>query len=438
MENTWMLKGEKNGDKIVFLSPHDDPDRYRVGTRKGREWEINLGIIFLATYLEQFDWKFEPAKKIKVNGLSKICRDAFVGISTLPSNYRVGIEIADIIKPVAKLVVMGGPYATTRATQILHNQFSIGCVVVGAGEIPFAKIVSGKKFETIEGVAYRKRSDIVLNPPLYFPLNERPVPNRNLWSIKKEGTVVYWQDGCPFALVGKQCVFCTIQHCGLSRRTVDQVIAEMKTLAVVGCYGLEDGGDDFATGGRHTIEWLDKLANESPSNFKWLIHTSTRSLTTRGIIPALAKVGVRVVQVGFETGDPQKKIKHKTEVRIEERVIAELMDCGIKIYGAWIIGLSGEDEKSLSQTVKQVTELYQREVLCGVMFEPLWPGPGSPAFTMLCRIHPEWTEKDFIEPEELLNAWFKEYTKITLEQALKIKRELLEQINVPIIGGMLL
>lgn len=84
--------------------------------------------------------------------------------------------------------------------------------------------------------------------------------------------------------------------------------------------------------------------------------------------------------------------------------------------------------------------MHREGVLGGLMVDPLWPGPGSAAFEMLCTNHPIWREADYVEPEELMNAWFVEYTKISLEKALALRQSVLDEIEdkVEIVGGMLL
>lgn len=448
----WILRGYNSRmGSLLLVHPTEDPERYRVGIRRGRLWDINLGLVFLATYLEQNGWKFQKAIQITESEFASICKGAIVGISSQQNNYRQGIRLAKLAKSSdARLVVLGGPYASSRAEQIVRHQPDVDCVVSGPGERALSHILAGVPMDTIPGLTYRApNGQLVTIQRDALPLDERPVPDRSLWPALrtelagKPATLAYWQDGCPIAL-NHACVFCTIQHAWKpSRRTVEQVIAEMEILAEMGYAGVEDGGDDFAMGGQKTIDWLSRLADamkERGLDFSWLIHSSARSLTTPnpGMMQALRKVGVRVLQIGFESGDPDLKVCMKTSRERETILLQQAADLGIKIYGAWIFGMPGETPESLQMTLAEARNLYQKGLMAGVMIDPLWPGPGCKAFDDICVDHPEWAESDFVEPEDLMHAWFNKRTSVKLDQVLAERSRFIEGLDVDIVGGMLL
>lgn len=451
-QHHWVLKGSHSEKgRLILIHPSEDAGRCRLGLRRGRLWDINLGLVFLASYLESEGWAFKEAAKEGDSGLVSIFSDSVVGISVQQSNYRQGIRLAEGAKSNgARLVIMGGPYASSRAEQIIRHQHAVDCVIAGPGERALSHVLAGVPMDTIPGVTCRARNgDPHTVPRIALRLDERPVPNRSLWPTHiadlagKPSTLAYWQDGCPVAL-RQACVFCTIQHAWQpSRRTVEQVVTEMERLARLGYSGVEEGGDDFAMGGQKTVEWLLQLASamqERRLEFSWFIHSSTRSLITprRGMLDALHKVGVRILQVGFESGDPDLKVHTKTSTQMEAVLLQQAADIGIKICGAWILGMPGETHLSMQKTLAAVRALYDRGMMAGVMLDPLWPGPGCRAFEDLCEDHPEWAGSDFVEPMELMQAWFTKHTSVTLDQVLAARTRLIESLNVDIVGGMLL
>lgn len=448
MKETWVLQGTHTDfGQMLLVSPGDDPKRYRTGERRGRCWATNLGLIGIASYLEHDGWDFRQAYQLDDdNALTSLCRQSWVGISVLPSNYQPGLEIGkQAAEAGAKKIILGGPYATTRATQIIVNQQFVDYVVVGAGEMPLQKIVSGILPSEIPGIAYRNLDKkIRLAPPTYFPLSDRPVPNRYLWPVAEEeragqrGTVAYWQDGCPYA---KKCIFCTIQHFGFSRRSVKQIVAEMRQLRDLKYSAIEEGGDDFASDLEE--KWLDNLIQHVENealHFAWLIHASTRSLLRfPSMLNALVKIGVKIIQVGFESGADNLKYRFKTSSKNEKLLAEQCQLIGLRIYGGWVLGMPGETQESLLMTRDQILSLYHQGILVGICFDPLWPGPGSTAFELLCKTHPAWGELDFVAPEDLIHAWVSEHTKISLGDVLKFREEILKQLNgLQIVGGMLL
>ena len=73
---------------LLLVSPADDSGRFRLSARHGRLWSTNLGLLSLATYLERSGWTFQAARVVEdMDALATVCRDAWVGISVLPSNY---------------------------------------------------------------------------------------------------------------------------------------------------------------------------------------------------------------------------------------------------------------------------------------------------------------------------------------------------------------
>ena len=452
MKNYYCLIGEnKNIGKVILISPPDAPDRFRLGKRKGRLWDLNLGLLSLATSLLHNGWEFSPSVQIsEFDLLNLIDKETFLGISVLPSNYLTGLQIAKQAKDYnAKYVIMGGPYASSRCKQIIENHLEIDFVVSGPGEEAIEKLLNGTPLYNISGVTFRdSNGKVCCIPKKDLPLFKRYTPLRYLWQgsldhklLSRPCTNVYWQDGCSIAL-REPCIFCTIDHPKrLSRSTCKQVISEMKQLHSLGFGAIEDGGNDFPVGGSHTIRWLKELSDmiyTEGLDFHWLIHATSKALAYPGIIEALHKVGVRIVQIGFESGDSTLKIKRKTNPLIESKIIHRLNSMDMKIYGAWVMGMPNETSDSLKKTVSKIYELYNLNILSGVMLDPLWPGPGSPSFNKLCKIYPKLSSCDYIAAEELLNIWFKHFTSISFEESLYIREELLSNLDLPIIGGMLL
>lgn len=446
----WILCGQHDKfGKLLLVSPSSHSCGLKTA-RRGRAWDVNLGLLSLTTFLLQDGWRFEGAKKLSLEDIRLLIdTNTDVGISVQLNNYLTGIEVANAAKDVgARRVIMGGPYPSSRAEQILINQGNIDFVISGAGEAPLASLLRNNKVSSINGLAYRDTTGMVkYNTRDYFPINERPVPLRSLWPERLDQKLfgkpcinVYFKDGCSVAL-REPCVFCTIDHPGCSRRTVDQIMEEMKQLSALGFEALEEGGDDFCAGGERGLEWINDIAERMQHedlSFSWLIHTTAKTLTYPNMIEALARLGVKIIQIGFESGDERFKIKFKTNAQWEKSIVQKLEDTSMKIYGSWIMGLPGETNESLHRTLDEIQRLYETGLLCGMNLDPLWAGPGSRAFEMLCDRYPELSSMDYIHPMELVQLWFKNFTQIDLDKALDLRSEIIKKLNLPIVGGMLL
>lgn len=437
-EQTWVLEGKHPGlPRLLLVSPRNDPERWVVpGPTRGGHREIRQthGLVQLATHLTTRGYVFQPAQPIGMAELGNQAVEAYVGFHTLPSNYLEAVRLGEMCKEGgAKGVVLGGPYAGAMGMRVLECRPFVDHVVTGPGEETLWRLLIGETSDPL--------------PPLTpLPLCQRQVPDHSLWP-RAEGQIcasTYWQDGCPVASSGKPCVFCTCFHTpAVNRRVVVQVVEEMKQLRDQGYTHLEDGGDDFASGGDETVAWLTDLADAMEHenlSFEWFIHASVSSLTTPhpGMLETLHRVGVRTIQPGFETGDPERMVRAKCTADQEEQLFEAVCRLGLKLYGTWVIGMPGETEESVERTIDQIRNLHSRDLLAGFLLDPLWPGPGSIAFRELCKR--EWIHMDYISPEVVMGEWFRLYTKIDFEWALEKRLEVVEDLwpAMTIKGSMLL
>ena len=76
----------------------------------------------------------------------------------------------------------------------------------------------------------------------------------------------------------------------ISFRTPEQIIEELKELFELGYGAIEEGGHDFCAGGIDVIKWINQIEKYTIDyniDFKWLIHSTTASLSTPNIIETL-------------------------------------------------------------------------------------------------------------------------------------------------------
>jgi radical SAM superfamily enzyme YgiQ (UPF0313 family) len=69
--------------------------------------------------------------------------------------------------------------------------------------------------------------------------------------------------------------------------------------------------------------------------------------------------GLRVLLVGYETGNQQILFNIKKGMRIEfaRRFTKDCHDLGIKIHGTFILGLPGETKETIEETIRFATEI---------------------------------------------------------------------------------
>lgn len=440
-----ILTGRKAEKKVVLASVETDSDVYFLGVRRLRVMTECLGIIHLASYLESQGWDFDPAFVADEDVIVDYCQGAVVGISTQINNYGNSLHLAKIAKANdAKLVVMGGPHATNVAEQIIRNQPDVDIVVRGQGEVALHKILEADSFA--HGVVEEEHLSFHLLPPR----------NRSLWSqiwkdedvslSGRKWSIISFTEGCPQAQSGNPCVFCSIRHAKkFSCRTVEQMVEEMKQLQALGIGALEVGDDDFP--GVFSKKQLRKLLEAIQTagiDLKFFIHARAVSIVDLEHLEMLKEMGVEIIQTGFESGDAEIKtligISGKTDkatLEQEDRLIEWCQQAGIKLQATFVVGIPSETMSSMQRTLDRAKELVEKNVLWALMIDPLIPLPGSRAFKILCEKHPELTNEDRIDTERWIKTWFSDFTTVDLQQFLRLRTEMLFQLDVTVAGMLL-
>lgn len=433
--NAWSLSGTNphSNKRIVLISPDTDSDFQAIGQRRGRIVRESLGLVHLASMLEHHGWKFQPAEQLTRLPETK---GVTVGISVQLNNYHQSIEIAEQAKAAGAEVVLGGPYASVKASQILQRQPAVDYVVAGQGELPLLQYL-----EHSDGLQPRQ----VITQ--HLPMEQLPPRNRHLWpasSATFDGralSLAYWAEGCPIAM-RNPCLFCSIYHTPTaSRRSVPQVISEMRELAHQGYGALEIGSDDFP--GTVSNKWLTDLVQrmeEERLHFSVFTHAGVRSLKDRKL-ELLKGMGASILQVGLESANPKHKEADTSKATIEEEddLIRRCKAIGIKLQVSLIVGFPGETELTMNATLERAAKLASQGVLAGIQIDPLIPLPGSRAYVKLSATHPDLADTDYTSPLQLAHWWLQTRTSITMDEFLTARSQLLGSLPLNImVAGMLL
>lgn len=120
------------------------------------------------------------------------------------------ISMLKKIKPDLK-IVLGGPEVSYDTQYWMERLRDVDFIVMGEGEETFhhllTEISSTEKYHFVYGIAYRKKDEIIINPPRpKLDLNQIPSPHRFLEDVTAlDKRVVYFETsrGCPFS-----CQFC--------------------------------------------------------------------------------------------------------------------------------------------------------------------------------------------------------------------------------------
>ena len=258
-----------------------------------------------------------------------------------------------------------GPPVTTDTDKALNECPAIDFICRREFDFSVVEYANGKPLSEILGVSYRGADGrIVHNPdrPQVEKLDKPDMPwvtdiykrdldvtKYNVPFLLHPYVALYSTRGCP-----AQCTFClwpqTLSGHAWRKRSTDDVAAEMahakELFPNVKEFFFDD--DTFNINGPRTIELCAKL---KPLGLTW--SCTSRVTTSYETLKAMKEAGCRLLIVGFESGDPQilKNIKKGATVERARDFTRDCHKLGLVVHGDFILGLPGETEASIRNTI---------------------------------------------------------------------------------------
>ena len=236
----------------------------------------------------------------------------------------------------------------------------------------------------IKGIAWRNGDEIMLNFPRPFvaDLDDMPIPMHELLPlqsyrmpyIKGPFTFIVTSRGCPAG-----CTYC-IKHVSYQYstriRSPKLIMEEMWTLKKLGINNIHMYSDLFTVNRDQVIE-LCKLMIEEDIQIKWTSNSRV-DFVDEEMLTLMGKAGCRLISWGIESGNEQI-LKHARKGAYPdkaERALRWAKKAGIMNWGYFIIGLPGETEETIKETIAFAKKLP----LDIALFHVAAPYPGTPFF----------------------------------------------------------
>jgi radical SAM superfamily enzyme YgiQ (UPF0313 family) len=241
----------------------------------------------------------------------------------------------------------------------------------------------------IKGLCWRNGSEIILNEPRPFipDLDDLPIPMHELLPldkyrmplIKGPFTFIVTSRGCPAA-----CSFCikhvSYQH-GTRLRSPELLVEEMWQLKKLGIHNIHMYADLFTVSRAQVVE-MCKLMIEENMNIKWTCNSRV-DYVDEEMLNLMAQAGNWVISWGVESSS-ERILKHARKGAYPDKAEKALhwaRKAGIKNWGYFIIGLPGETEETIRDTI----EFSKKLPLDIALFHVAAPHPGSPFFFEVVR-----------------------------------------------------
>jgi anaerobic magnesium-protoporphyrin IX monomethyl ester cyclase len=330
----------------------------------------------------------------------RIYRPQYVGFTfTTPLFPIVSDMCADIKKTDRKIITIGGgPHATALPSETLRDIKNLDFVIIGEGDFTLPELVKGVDPPKIKGIGYRRGGKAVINPPGHFieDLDSLPLPAWHLFDIKRYRTsrLISKKDPVGFLETSRGCVFnCCFCNKLVHGRTfriksVGRVLQEIEYMLKIGFREIYIVDDGFST----DMDRAEKICREiirRKLRFPW---TLTNGIRVDRVNPKLfrmmKKAGCYRVAFGIESGnqrvlDTVGKCTNPQQVR---DAVKWANRAGIETWGYFVIGLPGDDKKSIRDTINFAKSLD----LYTAKFSILIPFPGSAVFA-------EWDARGLIK-----------------------------------------
>jgi magnesium-protoporphyrin IX monomethyl ester (oxidative) cyclase len=332
-----------------------------------------------------------------------------VGISNLYTfAYFIAAEIARRVKEQfpGAIVVFGGAHPTIMTRQTLENP-AVDFVVLSEGEMTFLKLVEaiekGGGWEEIDGLGYKKKDEIFINPKTRFvsDLDQIPFPRRDLLPMQNYFTArephgsanrIRWTTmiatrGCPYG-----CTFCNtpqIWHRRWRSRSPGNVVDEIESLKKQ--YGIEEihFEDESLT---TNLKWVQDFCRELSArnlNIVWQTSNGVRAESiTEETLDLMKRSGCTQITIAAESGSPrvlQEVIQKRLDLSAVIRAAKLATKKKMHIACYFMLGLPDERISDVLRSIRLAVRLafYGVDEVVFSIYSPL---PGS---KLLARLEQE-------------------------------------------------
>lgn len=335
----------------------------------------SLGLGYLAAVLERegfpvriIDAPILGYRQREIIKEAKEFNPTIIGLSSTTREFPTTLRLASSLKKYfpESLIVVGGPHVTVTPKQTMKHQ-CFDLAVLGEGEKTLVELLKslekGESLERIKGIVFKKGKKTIITPPRPFIKNidtipfparhllpplEKCRPTPNSYQNFPVGTIMTSR-GCPF-----RCTFCARNVFGNQARlrSPKNVVEEMEVL--VKKYGAREirvWDDTFNLDPHRVIEICREILKRN-LKFSWTCQARVNFVNS-GMLDWMKKAGCWQISYGIESGNQAilNKIKKGATLEMARQAVAKTKKAGIEVKGFFMLGLPGETEETMQETI---------------------------------------------------------------------------------------
>ncbi|MBI4316439.1 MAG: radical SAM protein, partial [Chloroflexi bacterium] len=236
----------------------------------------------------------------------------------------------------------------------------------------------------VKGLGWRLNGEITVNwdRPFFKSLDDLPFPLHNLLPldkyrmpmIKGPYTFIVTSRGCPAGC--KYCIKHVSYQNSVRLRSPEKLMEEMWLLYNLGIHHIHMYSDLF-TVSREQVVQLCKLIIEQGLKITWTCNSRV-DYVDEEMLTLMGRAGCTLISWGIESGNELilKKAHKGYKMEQAHKALGWAKKAGIKNWGYFIIGLPGETE----ETIKDTMAVSRALPLDIALFHVAAPYPGTPFF----------------------------------------------------------
>lgn len=360
--------------KILLIFPPYDLNEEFQGLSEVGNMQPPLGISYIGAVLEKAGHEVKiidaPPLELEIKEIVKEGRDFspdYIGLSVSTVDFNKALDLARELKRKLKApIIIGGPHVTAVPEEVMgFSCFDFG--VIGEGEETIVSLLKTLKnkgdLTKVEGLIFRQGKKIIKNKAREFikDLDSIAFPARHLMPVLSVyhptpatyqnfpvGTMITSR-GCPY-----QCNFCFRGVFGNKWRfrSPENVVSEMEIL--IKDYGAKEIRlwDDTFNADIRRVKEICRLIIKKKLKFTWTCLGRVNK-ADKEMFQLMKKAGCWQISYGIESGNEEilKSLNKGITKKMVEEAISETTKAGIQALGFFILGLPGETEKTMQETI---------------------------------------------------------------------------------------
>lgn len=361
---------------------------------QGVQWAFYppSGLLSLATVLQKKGFKVqlldvlaEGLSNSEVEARIRVFQPECVGLSINTMLLDHASELVEVSKNAAPnaLIIAGGPHITCVKEDIFRDIPLLDAVFIGEAEESLPRFLTSDKITKVPGMIWQGEifSESI---PFVDDLEKLPFPDFNLVQLdkyygfqhkaKKPTAFINCSRGCYY-----NCFFCSnpVRKRPVRFRSVNSVIDELLSLKINHNIKEVFFMDDMFNS---DVKWAKTILSEIIQRglnhqMRFVLQFRVNEkITPPSLFELAEKAGVYCIIFGVESGS--QKILDRTNKKIKVAEIERAFDLagksGLMTVASFILGLPGEDEASISDTIRLFKKI--KPSVAGVGFATPLPG----------------------------------------------------------------